>query len=369
MKRFLFFTISLCLALQIAAQPAARRKAQADKQKSKANGLTERARLSYPVQEDMPEDAMWSREVYRTLDLTKDANAALYYPVEPINGKMNLFTLLFKLVVNNMVPAYDYRLDGNEVFTTDNKIKVKELLDRYHIYYEEENGKFKIGDADIPSNEVMSYFIKEVAFYDQHTGSYHKKVSAICPVLHRTDEFSTTPVKYPLFWLNYKDLSTYLSRNSVMTSNRNNSATMSMDDYFSTNMYNGEVYKTTNMQNKLIMQYCETDSARTAEQKRIDKELVDFEKNIWGQQEKPKPVVKAEAATDTTAVTKDEKTEKKSVRRGRSRRTRGSSSSSSSSSSKSKATKTKTPKQKTAKVKSSGSSSSGARASARRQRH
>ncbi|MBR5764354.1 MAG: gliding motility protein GldN [Bacteroidaceae bacterium] len=371
MKRILFFSISLCLALHLMAQPAARRKELADKQKSRATGLTERARLTYPVQQDMPDDAMWSREVYRTLDLTKDENAALYYPVEPVNGRMNLFTLVFRLVTNNMVPAYDYRLDGNEVFTTDNKINVKELLDRYHIYYEENNGKFKIENADIPSNEVMSYFIKEVAFYDQHTGSYHKKVTAICPVLHRADEFSSAPIKYPLFWLNYKDLSTYLTRNPVMTSNLNNSATMSVDDYFSMNMYKGEVYKTTNMQNRLIMQYCETDSARIAEEKRIDQQLVDFEKNIWGQSEKPKPSVaaNADAVKDSTAVAKTG--EKKSVRRGRSaRRSRGTSGSSTSSSSKSKssATKSKSTKAKTSKPKSSGSSS-GARASVRRQRH
>ncbi len=371
MKRILFFSISLCLVLNLVAQPAARRKEQAEKQKSRATGLTERARLTYPVQQDMPDDAMWSREVYRTLDLTKDENAALYYPVEPVNGRMNLFTLVFRLVTNNMVPAYDYRLDGNEVFTTDNKINVKDLLDRYHIYYEENNGKFKIENADIPSNEVMSYFIKEVAFYDQHTGSYHKKVTAICPVLHRTDEFSSAPIKYPLFWLNYKDLSTYLTRNPVMTSNLNNSATMSVDDYFSMNMYKGEVYKTTNMQNRLIMQYCETDSARIAEEKRIDQQLVDFEKNIWSQPEKPKPSVaaNADAVKDSAAVAKTD--EKKSVRRSRSARrsrgTSGSSSKSKSSATKSKSTKTKSTASKSSKPKSSGSS--GARASVRRQRH
>ena len=260
MKRVLFLLMIALAAETVMAQPKARRQQQAKQQQqqkaqSQNQGMSVRARLMFPTAVDMPENVVWRRDIYREIDLNKDSNAGLYYPVEPVNGRMNLFTLVFRLVTNNMVPAYDYRLDGNEVFTTDNKINVKDLLDRYHIYYEENNGKFKIENADIPSNEVMSYFIKEVAFYDQHTGTYHKKVTAICPVLHRTDEFSSAPIKYPLFWLNYKDLSTYLTRNPVMTSNLNNSATMSVDDYFSMNMYKGEVYKTTNMQNRLIMQY------------------------------------------------------------------------------------------------------------------
>ena len=61
-------------------------------------------------------------------------------------------------------------------------------------------------------------------------------------------------------------------------------ATMSMDDYFTRNMYKGKIYKTTNMLGKTLSQYCHTDSAMIKEQKRIEGELAAFEKNIWGDQ-------------------------------------------------------------------------------------
>ena len=41
-------------------------------------------------------------------------------------------------------------------------------------------------------------------------------------------------------------------------------------------------YKTTNLQNRTLSQYCPTDSAMVKEQKRIEKELVDFEKTLYG---------------------------------------------------------------------------------------
>jgi hypothetical protein len=71
-----------------------------------------------------------------------------------------------------------------------------------------------------------------------------------------------------------------------MTSNLNNAATMSIDDFFTRNQYRGKIYKTTNMLGKTLAQYCNTDSALTKEQKRIEAELVAFEKNIWGDQAK-----------------------------------------------------------------------------------
>jgi hypothetical protein len=67
-----------------------------------------------------------------------------------------------------------------------------------------------------------------------------------------------------------------------MASSLNNAATMSMDDFFTLNMYSGQIYKTTNAQGKTLAQYCPDEASMTAEQKRIEKELADFRKNIFG---------------------------------------------------------------------------------------
>ena len=53
----------------------------------------------------------------------------------------------------------------------------------------------------------------------------------------RDDDFGGEATQYPLFWVKYSDLEPYLNRQTVMTSNLNNAATMSVDDYFTTNKY------------------------------------------------------------------------------------------------------------------------------------
>ena len=62
----------------------------------------------------MQEDVVWRRDIYRELKLTEDANAGLYYPVEPVGSQMNLFTYIFKLMMNGPnrggIAAYNYRM-------------------------------------------------------------------------------------------------------------------------------------------------------------------------------------------------------------------------------------------------------------------
>ena len=258
----------------------------------------------------MQEDVVWRRDIYRTINLTDDANAGLYYPVEAVGTQMNLFTYLFKLMMRGKINAYEYRLDGNEVFNEASKIKPLAFLDNYHIYYEKKGNGINIDNSDIPSKEVKSYYIKECAYYDQRTATFHTKVIALCPIMSREDDFGDAPQTYPLFWVKYDDVAPYLSKQIIMTSDLNNAATMTLDDYFAKTMYRGKIYKTTNMLGKTLSQYCKTDSAMSKEQKRIEGELLAFEKNLWGNQQ-------LKDSLDSVAKAQQQVKGKKKVRRNR----------------------------------------------------
>lgn len=345
MKRILFILLVACLAETLSAQPAARRREQQQKKQSAAQTLTTRAQIAFPTAAPMSEDVVWRRDIYRELNLNDDANAGLYYPVEPVGSQMNLFTYIFRLVMRGAVKAYEYRLDGNEVFTDSARVKLLAFLDNYHIFYERVNGRVRIDNSDIPSREVKSYYIKESAYYDQATSTFHTKVIALCPIMTRDDDFGDVSQSYPLFWIRYDDIAPYLSKQIIMTSNLNNAATMSVDDYFTKNMYKGKIYKTTNMLGKTLRQYCETDSALTKEQKRIEGELEAFEKNIWGDQ------VRKDSLDSIAKANLNVKGKK--TRTNRNRRAGG----------------TATVKKSSGKSSSRGGSSSAARVSVRRQRH
>jgi gliding motility associated protien GldN len=361
MKRVLFILFAAVLTQAVVAQPQQRRNQQAQQrqqqaQKSNANTMTTRAQISFPTQATMSEDVVWRRDIYRELDLTQDANAGLYYPVEPMGSQMNLFTYMFKLMMrgakNGGIAAYKYNLDGNEVFNDSSRVKPLEFLDNYGIYYERNQRGIRLEDADIPSREVRGYYLKESAYYDQATSTFHTKVLALCPIMYREDEFYSDAAgdgelatKYPLFWVKYDDLAPFLAKQTIMTSDKNNAATMSVDDYFTLNMYRGKIYKTTNMLGRTLAQICGNDTAKmSAAQKRIEAELEEFEKHVWGDQQ-------LKDSLDSVANAQKELKPKKQ-KASRSARSSGSS-----------------VKQKRSKESSTRPSSSAARVSVRRERH
>ncbi|MBR6264693.1 MAG: gliding motility protein GldN [Prevotella sp.] len=317
MRRILMICLVACVAQFAMAQPKSQRNNQQQAPKSNANNITTRAKIGFPTTAAMSEDVVWRRDIYREMSLEDDANAGLYYPVEPVGTQMNLFTYLFKLMMTGNIKAYEYRLDGNENFEDSARVKPLTFLDNYHIYYERNNGKVRIDNSDIPSSEVKGYYIKESAYYDQGTATFHRKVIALCPIMIREDDFGDGASKYPLFWVKYDDVAPFLSKQTIMTSNINNAATMSIDDFFTMNRYQGKIYKTTNMLGRTLAQYCPDDSTMAKEQRRIEQELLDFEKNIFGDQVKKDSLDSiAKVQADAKVKTKKEKKNKRSADSG-----------------------------------------------------
>lgn len=155
MKRIFFILCMTLSVVSVVAQPAKRRAEQQKQQtQTGANALTTRALISFPTVQEMPEDVVWRRDLYREVKLTDDANAGLYYPTEPIGSQMNLFTYIFKLMLHRDIYCYEYRLDGNELFTDSARIKPIQFLDNYKIYYERRGKGIYLDNSDIPSGEV-----------------------------------------------------------------------------------------------------------------------------------------------------------------------------------------------------------------------
>ena len=204
-------------------------------------------------------ERQWMRVIYRQLDLEKDANAPLYFPEEPVEGQENLFRIIMRLLANNQVPAYEY-LDGREVFTDQYRVKVRDVLDRFYIPYTdakgstERNPRFVIEESDVPTNEVLSYYVIERWEYDTRHNRLTPHIETICPVLHRSGDFGGDAVRYPMFWVKFSDIRPWLAQQSIFTSDDNNMPTCTYDDFFNLTMYDGEIYKTRNLKNKSMMQ-------------------------------------------------------------------------------------------------------------------
>ena len=343
-RKILLFTAAAAFAVAGVAQVenagGVRKRSGRDKKntENKAGAVTDRMQGFFTTREPHDADLAYMREIYRQLDLSKPENTPLYYPEDIIDGQKNLFRLILDLVVDGSVPAYEY-LDGREIFSDQYKVNVADMLDRFGIYYTtgggstERNPKFVIEEADVPTGQVLNYYIIEKWEFDRRSNRMKTRVEAICPVLNRASDFGGE-AKYPMFWVRYDQLRPHLASQYVFLSDDNNLPQYSIDDYFNLGMYDGEIYKTRNLRNLSMMQmYPDPDDLSRA-QDSIDNRLRSYGKDMWvptreeylAQKEREEAIAAALAAGDTipdrTVVDAKSVTETKKARSRKSTRKR-----------------------------------------------
>ena len=340
------------------------------------SSVSTRLQQHYADSQQSDADVRWMRVIYRELDLAEEnANAPLYYPEDLIDGNENLFRMMIRLIAENRVAAYEY-LDGREVFTDEYRVKPGELFSRFDIPasqakgYSEKNPVYDIEPIDVPTNEVLTYYVIERWVFDNRTNSMKTNVEAVCPVLRRTGDFGDDR-KYPMFWMKMSDLKPYLQAQYVFTDDDNNLAKYTYDDFFTLNMYKGDIYKTLNLRNRSMAQlYPDPDDLKHA-QDSIQNRLEHYADNLWvptreeliAQREAAAAAADSINAGNVTDETRTAATKTRSAKTSSRSRVKREKSTSTSSSSSSSATKTKTPK-----ASKSSSSSSATRSVRNRKR-
>lgn len=256
----------------------------------------------------------YMRVIYRELDLAKeDANAPLYFPEDLVDGNENLFRIMFRLIAQNKVPAYEY-IDGREDFTDANRAKMADIVSRFEILatpakgFSEKNPVYDVEPVDVPTNEVLAYRIIERWEFDNRTNKMRTTVEAICPVIVR-DDASSLSGKTPMFWMKMADLKPYLQQQYIFTSDDNNLASHTYDDFFTLNMYKGDIYKTRNLRNRTLAQMAKEDpDTLKALQDSIQRRLDHYADNLWvpSREELAKAREAEAAAADSIAEAKPE---------------------------------------------------------------
>lgn len=358
----------------------ASRRGQNQEQTNNGPKITDRMQGFFDSPKTHDADLAYMREIYRSLDLQDvPENTPLYFPEDIVDGQQNLFRIILGLVVDGKIPAYEY-LDGREVFTDQYKVKVGEMLDRFDIYYQKQGdgdrAVYTIEEADVPTGQVLKYYIIEKWEFDRRTNRMKTFVEAICPVLTRGGDFGGN-ANYPMFWVKFDQLRPYLAQQYVFLTDDNNLPQYSLDDYFNLGMYKGEIYKTKNLRNLSMTQMFPDEDDRLRAQDSIDKRLREFGKDLWvptreeylamreaeeaGEDAKEAAVANGDSIPERTVVTADEE---KPVTTTRTSKRSGRKKSSASTASKKKTSTPKVTKPKS----SSNNASSNAQKSVRRRK-
>lgn len=231
------------------------------------------------------DNILWKKTVWRIVDMREQVNYPLYYPLLESNGRVNLFTTIFNLLKEGKISAYEY-FEEKEDFSDDNKFDFETVLEKTRVDVfdvvndADGNPVYSVNPSDIPSAQVLKFYIKEIWYFDAIESCMKFKIEAIAPQLYYTNDDGIEE-KEPIYWIPFDQLRPWLARQAVVINNKNTTSFISYDDLFQKRRFVGHIYKEDNIQNRTIIQYCNTPEEVHSEQIRIEHEIMNFEFDLW----------------------------------------------------------------------------------------
>jgi gliding motility associated protien GldN len=235
-------------------------------------------------------DVMWSKIIWRIVDLREKQNHALYYPTKPIGKRMNLTDMLLWGIENEGIRAYATDDWLNEFKVPMTKEGIDFAFDALPDTQQVLNVNTNIlEEVVIPgerhTDEIKKFLIKEKWYFDKQHSTMQVQIIGICPirVYFRKDDngMPTEDIRQtPTFWVYYPEARNLLSKGIVY--NRHNDAQqISFDDFMQQRRFSSYIYAESNVfDNRLISEY--TVGLNTLyESERIKNDIFTFEHDLW----------------------------------------------------------------------------------------
>lgn len=251
------------------------------------------------------DDIVWSRVVYRIVDMRDKQNYQIYFPVIPSDEYKSLFRLILEAAVQDTLKAYS-KVDRDitplkvvlpkdslknifvlaEMDTINNTMNKNYLIEVDPITQQSKISNYLY--RNFAENQVK-FLLQEIVFFDKHTSRLYTQIMRIAPIFSKTESNVSLGKNQDVWnyfqssvlcWFQFNDLRPYLARQYVIPSG-NNTQRLTYDEFFAQHLYSSYLLGDSNMNNRMILQYLTDPDKIRKEQNRIETELLNFEQDLW----------------------------------------------------------------------------------------
>jgi gliding motility associated protien GldN len=230
-------------------------------------------------------DVMWSKRVWRVIDLREKMNLSLYYPEQPQVCLQSLFDVLKCAILEHDLTAFNNPVFDDEFQTPMTKAEVGSLLISWDSLNEVEDvnnpGTYiKVPvKKEITSTEIRQYWIKEDWFFDRQRSVMECRIVGICPLAQKLSESGEVVGVKPLFWIYFPDARPFLARSAAFNFH-NDAEMMSFDELFFKRRFSSYIYKESNVYDRSIAEYKQGVDA-LLESDLIREDVFKYEEDLW----------------------------------------------------------------------------------------
>lgn len=249
--------------------------------------ITEKKPIPYePIREA---DIMWSKLVWRIIDLRQKMNQPFYFPTIPIGERMSLIDVLMNAVEEDQLTAYKPSIDDLNEFREP--INYEEVLAEFDAQDEVSQSIDPVtGEpveiiipGTIRKEEVLQIMVKELWFFDRKRSTMDVRIIGLCPirVYYKPDDVNMEEVQYKkLFWVKFPEARTILAQKEVYNP-FNDAERRSFDEIFHKRFFDGFVVQESNVYNNRMVQSYTLGVETLLESERIEDFIFRYEHDLW----------------------------------------------------------------------------------------